>query len=105
MLTVFHATPTFSRTQWPAAIVRSSDSSRQIAGCLRTVRTELLEGIAAHYRYVEMMRQGIPPDKALSLALGISHAGSGVCSQVSKARADMAMDDDVRRHSARFRVR
>jgi len=89
MLTLFHATPTFSRTQWPAAIVRSSDPSRQIAGSLRTIGTGLLEGIAAHYRYVEMMRQGIPPDKALRLALGIAHAGSDVCSQVSKARADM----------------
>jgi hypothetical protein len=84
MFALFHAAPSFNRRHWLAASARSTDrSSRPIGRPLRTIWMGLLEGLIAHHRYAEMMRQGIPPDRALRLALAISHAGHGVCAQGS----------------------
>jgi hypothetical protein len=40
---------------------------------LRTVRDALREGIAAHRQYERLRSRGIPHDKAIRQALGISH--------------------------------
>jgi|SRR5262245_45152609 len=74
MLSLLHAAP--NRTPWPALTVRSSDHPSRPITHLRTIWTGLLEGMTAHHRYDEMMRRGIPHERALKLALGISHASN-----------------------------
>jgi hypothetical protein len=68
MLISFHAPPTFNQMRWVAA-------DAPIARSLRMIWTGLLEGITAHNRF-EQMRRGIPSDRALRRALGISSSES-----------------------------
>ena len=89
MLTLFQPTQTFKLPHWPEAIVRSSNRwSRPIARSLRKFWMGLFEGVTAHHRYEEMMRHGVPSDRALRLALGISHAGKCVSSQPSEREGE-----------------
>jgi hypothetical protein len=69
MLISFHAPPTFNPMRWVAA-------DAPIARFLRMIWTALLEGITAHNRFEQMMRRGIPSDRALRRALGISSSES-----------------------------
>jgi hypothetical protein len=65
MLISFHAPPTFNPMRWVAA-------DAPIARSLRRIWTGLLEGITADNRYEQMMRRGVPSDRALRRALGIA---------------------------------
>jgi len=82
MLALFTPHQASTGRTWPGSTVRSSSrSSRPVARSLGTIWMGFLEGMTAYHRYGEMMRGGIPSDRALRLALGISHAGNCACSQ------------------------
>jgi hypothetical protein len=86
MLASLHAMPRFKPTRRQTGPALPSEcSSWPKARALRIICAALIEAVAAHRRYHQMIRQGVPHDRALRRAFGMSHRGM-TCAREASGR-------------------